>query len=128
MKIFLIGVTIFFNCYWIWYFYTKHNCTKEIKARFAGKTKFRGGSFKDEYILLFKYNYQGIEYEEKSFETYPKKKVIDCYTTGEEYSILLNPKHPQYFIMEKNIQMYDVTLIAAGIVAAVITFIYYVHV
>ena len=124
MKVILLIIALFFNCYWVWYLYTKRNCTKEITATFVGKSKFRGGSFKEEYILVFRYQYQGTEYEEKSLETYSKKKVLDHYFADNEYTILLNEKNPKYYIMEQKVQMYDITLVLAGIISAALALIF----
>ena len=124
MSVVLLLIAIFFNCYWVWYLYTKNHCRQEMKAVYLGKEKFRGGTMGDEFILLFQYEIAGKVYKEKSFETYRKKQVKDKYLENAEYMILVNEKHPQYYVLDHKIQAYDVLLIAVGFVSAALFLIF----
>lgn len=124
MKIILFALAVFFNYYWIWYFYIKKNCKKEVTGIYIGKSKFRGRGSKEEYILVFRYNYQGTEHEEKSFETYRKKVIGDKYIANKEYPIFVNEKHPKYYVLGKDVQPYDLMLIGTGLIFAIIFFMY----
>lgn len=124
MKIILLFLAIFFNAYWIWYFYIKKKCKKEVTATYVGKSKFRGRGSREEFIMVFRYKYQGTEYEEKSFETYRKKTIADRYIAEQEYPIYINEKHPKYYVLGKEIQPYDLMLIGAGLVFAILYFMY----
>ena len=101
IEVALIGV--FLILFFIILQYSKSKCNTEIEAIYV-KSNAYWSVHVTQYAPVFKYNFNGIEYERQTFQAVPKKYIKDL-VVGEKYNILINEKKPTIFILRKKVSI-----------------------
>lgn len=93
----LIGVLLIL--FFIILQYLKSNCNKKVEATYLKCNNYISGTggygLITQYAPVFKYSFNGKEYEQQSFQSVPKKYIKNL-IVGEKYNILINEKNLQY--------------------------------
>ena len=107
----IIGV--FLIIFFIILKYLKSKCNTEIEAIYI-KSNDYWSVHVTQYAPVFKYNFNGIEYERQTFQAVPKKYIKDL-VVGEKYNILINEKKPTIFILRKKVKTGEIIILLMGI-------------
>ena len=107
----IIGV--FLIIFFIILKYLKSKCNTEIEAIYI-KSNDYWSVHVTQYAPVFKYNFNGKEYECQTFQTVPKKYIKDL-VVGEKYNILINEKKPTIFILRKKVKTGEIIILLIGI-------------
>ena len=82
----------------------------EIRAEFVKivpRWYFRGDS---RCSPVFKYEFNSNEFEKESFQHFDKKE-LPAFVKGEIYSIYINEKNPEQFVIDRKISFWEVLLV-----------------
>lgn len=89
MMIAIIVGTILIS-FFMWLQYSKLKCTKKINATYLKFNIYnRYGMLSSRYIPVFKYNFNGKEYENQAQQSFSKKFIINKKVKIDEMLILL---------------------------------------
>lgn len=99
----------------IWLQYSKLKCTKKINATYLKFNIYnRYGMLSSRYIPVFKYNFNGKEYENQAQQSF-SKKFTKNFVVGEKYTILINEKNPKKFIINKKVKIDEMLILVIGL-------------
>ena len=79
-----------------------HDCKTPIEAECVAIRGYASTKGQKSYVPVFRYVYEGNEYEVQSPLMYSKKTIMK-YTTGQQYTIYIDPEHPKKCIDSKKI-------------------------
>ena len=97
--------------------YLKSKCNKKIEAtylKYNSYTSTGGRGLVTKYAPVFKYNFDGKEYINQSFQLLSKKKIQE-FTVNKNYNIIINEKKPSKFILYKKIEFTEILILLMGI-------------
>lgn len=101
--------------FFMWLQYSKLKCTKKIDATYLKFNIYNHhGMFSSKYIPVFKYNFKGNEYENQAQQSFSKKSTKN-FIVGEKYTILINEKNPQKFIINRKIKIDEILMLLIGL-------------
>ena len=92
---------------------SKAKCNKKIEAIYIRSIKY-GHGLSTVYSPVFKYSFDGKEYEQQTFQSFSEKHIKDL-TTGKKYDILINEKKPTKFVISKKVKSSEIVLCIYGI-------------
>ena len=64
---------------------------------------------------IFKYRYNGEEYETKAAECFSIRYVMKHYEKGEMYTVYLSDKNPNFIKMERRVHLYEILMFLIGL-------------
>ncbi|MBQ2937845.1 MAG: hypothetical protein IJE05_03060 [Clostridia bacterium] len=112
----LIGV--FLIIFFIILKYLKLKCYKEIEAIYVKSNAYSSGTgghgLVTQYAPVFKYNFNGKEYEKQTFQTFSKKYIKNL-IVGEKYNILIDERKPSRFVINKKSRNDEILILLMGI-------------
>lgn len=98
--------------------YLKSKCHKKIEATYLKCNTYISGTgghgLITQYAPVFKYRFNGKEYEKQTFQTFSKKAIKDL-IVGKNYIILINEKNPKIFILNKKLEIAEIIILLLGI-------------
>lgn len=95
--------------------YSKLKCNKKIEATYLKFNIYkRHGTIFNKYIPVFKYNFNGNEYENQAMQS-SSKKFTKNFVVGQNYTILINEKNPKRFILNKKIEIDEILILLMGL-------------
>lgn len=95
--------------------YSKLKCNKKIEATYLKFNIYkRHGTIFNKYIPVFKYNFNGNEYENQAMQSF-SKKFTKNFVVGQNYTILINEKNPKRFILNKKIEIDEILILLMGL-------------
>lgn len=95
--------------------YSKLKCNKKIEATYLKFNIYkRHGTIFNKYIPVFKYNFNGNEYENQAMQS-SSKKFTKNFVVGQNYTILINEKNPKRFILNKKIKIDEILILLMGL-------------
>lgn len=97
--------------------YSKSKCNKKIEATYLkcnSYTSTGGRGWVTKYAPVFKYSFNGNEYINQSFQLLSKKKIQE-FIVDKSYTIIINEKKPNKFILDKNIEFTEILMLLMGI-------------
>ena len=95
--------------------YSKLKCNKKIEATYLKFNIYkRHGTIFNKYISVFKYNFNGNEYENQAMQS-SSKKFTKNFVVGQNYTILINEKNPKRFILNKKIEIDEILILLMGL-------------
>ena len=101
--------------FFMWLQYSKLKCTKKINATYLKFSIYnRYGMLSSRYIPVFKYNFNGKEYENQAQQSF-SKKFTKNFVVGEKYTILINEKNPKKFIINKKVKIDEMLILLIGL-------------
>ncbi len=77
-------------------------------------TSTGGRGWVTKYAPVFKYSFNGNEYINQSFQLLSKKKIQE-FIVDKSYTIIINEKKPNKFILDKNIEFTEILMLLMGI-------------
>lgn len=97
----------------------------EVRAVFVKYVPFRyKGTVR--YSPMFKYKFESTEIIKESFQRFDKKE-LPLFIKGKTYSVFINEKSPEQFVIDRKTSFWDILLVAVmlltGFSALVILFI-----
>ena len=92
------------------------NCKTQINAMLTAINSYPGTNGVTMYAPVFRYVYNGNQYEIQSPLTYSKKKIMKKYVTGQPYLIYIDANHPERCIDSKKISVWYYISALAGFV------------
>lgn len=107
----IIGV--FLIIFFIILKYLKSKCNTEIEAIYI-KSNDYWSVHVTQYAPVFKYNFNGVEYEKQTFQAFPKKHIKDL-VVGEKYNILIDERKPTRFVINKKVKNGEIVILLTGI-------------
>lgn len=113
MIVIIVGIILILV--FIWLQYSKLKCTKKINATYLKFNIYnRYGMLSSRYIPVFKYNFNGKEYENQAQQSF-SKKFTKNFVVGEKYTILINEKNPKKFIINKKVKIDEMLILLIGL-------------
>lgn len=101
--------------FFILFQYSKLKCNKKIEATYLKFNIYkRHGTIFNKYIPVFKYNFNGNEYENQAMQS-SSKKFTKNFVVGQNYTILINEKNPKRFILNKKIEIDEILILLMGL-------------
>ena len=101
--------------FFMWLQYSKLKCTKKIDATYLKFNIYNHhGMFSSKYIPVFKYKFNGNEYENQAQQSFSKKSTKN-FLVGEKYTILINEKNPRKFIINRRIKIDEILMLLIGL-------------
>ena len=95
--------------------YSKLKCNKKIEATYLKFNIYkRHGTIFNKYIPVFKYNFNGNEYEIQAMQS-SSKKFTKNFVVGQNDTILINEKNPKRFILNKKIEIDEILILLMGL-------------
>lgn len=95
--------------------YSKLKCNKKIEATYLKFNIYkRHGTIFGKYIPVFKYNFNGNEYENQAMQSFSKKSTKN-FVVGQNYTILINEKNPKRFILNRKIEIDEILILLMGL-------------
>lgn len=114
MMIAIIVGTILIS-FFMWLQYSKLKCTKKINATYLKFNIYNHhGMLFGRYIPVFKYDFNGNEYENQAQQSFSKKSTKN-FIVGEKYTILINEKNPKKFIINRKIKIDEILMLLMGL-------------
>ena len=92
------------------------NCKTQINAMLTAINSYSSTKGVTMYAPIFRYVYNGNQYEIQSPLTYSKKKIMKKYVTGQPYLIYIDANHPERCIDSKKISVWYYISALAGFV------------
>ena len=96
--------------------YSKLRCNKKIEAtylKYNSYTSTGGRGLVTKYAPVFKYNFDGKEYINQSFQLLSKKKIQE-FIVNKNYIIIINEKKPNRFVLNKNVEFTEILILLMG--------------
>ena len=109
----LISVILFF----IIMRFSKSKCRRKIEAtylKYNSYTSNGGRGWVTNYAPVFRYNFNGEEYTNQSLQLLSKNEIQE-FIAGNSYTIIINEKKPNKFILDKNIEFTEILMLLMGI-------------
>lgn len=97
--------------------YSKLRCNKKIEAtylKYNSYTSTGGRGLVTKYAPVFKYNFDGKEYINQSFQLLSKKKIQE-FIVNKNYIIIINEKKPNRFVLNKNVEFTEILILLMGL-------------
>ena len=97
--------------------YSKLRCNKKIEAtylKYNSYTSTGGRGLVTKYAPVFKYNFDGKEYINQSFQLLSKKKIQE-FIVNKNYIIIINEKKPNRFVLNKNVEFTEILILSMGL-------------
>ena len=97
--------------------YSKLRCNKKIEAtylKYNSYTSTGGRGLVTKYAPVFKYNFDGKEYINQSFQLLSKKKIQE-FIVNKNYIIIINEKKPNKFVLNKSVEFTEILILLMGI-------------
>lgn len=95
--------------------YSKLKCNKKIEATYLKFNIYkRHGTIFNKYIPVYKYNFNGNEYENQAMQS-SSKKFTKNFVVGQNYTILINEKNPKRFILNRKIEIDEILILLMGL-------------
>lgn len=97
--------------------YSKLRCNKKIKAtylKYNSYTSTGGRGLVTKYAPVFKYNFDGKEYINQSFQLLSKKKIQE-FIVNKNYIIIINEKKPNKFVLNKSVEFTEILILLMGL-------------
>lgn len=117
----LVIISTIFGLFLILFFiklrYSKSKCSKKIEAIYLkcnSYTSTGGRGWVTKYAPVFKYSFNDKKYINQSFQLLSKKK-IQKFIFGKNYTIIINEKKPNKFILDKKIELDEILILLMGI-------------
>ena len=97
--------------------YSKLRCNKKIEAtylKYNSYTSTGGRGLVTKYAPVFKYNFDGKEYINQSFQLLSKKKIQE-FIVNKNYIIIINEKKPNKFVLNKSVEFTEILILLMGL-------------
>lgn len=96
-------------------------CKTEVRAVFVKNMIFR---YKEtsRFSPVFKYNFESSEIQKETFQRFDKNEVSE-FVSGQTYTIFIDKKNPENFVIERKIPFCDVMLALILILIGFISFV-----
>lgn len=97
--------------------YSKLRCNKKIEAtylKYNSYTSTGGRGLVTKYAPVFKYNFDGKEYINQSFQLLSKKKIQE-FIVNKNYIVIINEKKPNKFVLNKNVEFTEILILLMGL-------------
>ena len=97
--------------------YSKLRCNKKIEAtylKYNSYTSTGGRGLVTKYAPVFKYNFDGKEYINHSFQLLSKKKIQE-FIVNKNYIIIINEKKPNKFVLNKSVEFTEILILLMGL-------------
>lgn len=114
-------ISTFFGLFLILFFlilcYSKLRCNKKIEAtylKYNSYTSTGGRGLVTKYAPVFKYNFDGKEYINQSFQLLSKKKIQE-FIVNKNYIIIINEKKPNKFVLNKSVEFTEILILLMGL-------------
>lgn len=103
--------------------YSKLKCNKQIDATYLKFNIYEHHGIGYRYIPVFKYEFNGNEYENQALQAFSKKYTKN-FVVGEKYTILINEKNPKRFIINRKIKIDEILILLMGLFLFLIGILY----
>ncbi len=117
----LMIISTFLGLFLILFFlilcYSKLRCNKKIEAtylKYNSYTSTGGRGLVTKYAPVFKYNFDGKEYINQSFQLLSKKKIQE-FIVNKNYIIIINEKKPNKFVLNKSVEFTEILILLMGL-------------
>ena len=94
MKYIWLILAITFFVMGLWLILQTTRCKYPIKARFMDVHIMKSAGMKD-YFPIFRYEYDGCEYNVRSVQSFSLRYVKQHFVVGEEYPVFIDPDRPR---------------------------------
>ena len=109
----IVGVILIL--FFIGFQYSKLKCNKKIDATYLKFNIYvHHGMIYYRYTPVFKYNFNGKEYENQALQSFSKKYTKN-FIVGEKYQILINQKNPKKFIINRKVKIDEILILVTGL-------------
>ena len=81
----------------------------EVRAEYVKNTPFPYYRGNTRYSPVFKYKFESAEIIKESFQRF-EKKALPLFEKGKTYTIFVNEKNPEQFVIERKTPFWDVLL------------------
>ena len=106
---------IFLILIFSWLQYKKSKCNKSVEATYIkADTHYTFGIWSNYYIPIFKYFYNGIQYESRVIEPINKRK-LESLMKNIKCNILIDEKNPKNIIIDKKIRFDEISILLIGV-------------
>lgn len=110
---FMIGELMFvFGIHNIYAFF---QCRTAVNATYIKYNTYYGGRGITTQSPVFEYSYKGLDYLEQSTHTESLKYLNQNMRIGDNYTIYINHKNPNVFILRKKIGFINILMLAIGL-------------
>lgn len=107
----LICVLVF-----IYAWYQVCSCKTPVAAVYLHYNEYYGGKGQHSYAPVFRYAFEGKEYERQTYEGYSRRKIEKLFITGETYQILIDEQNPQSCVTRKKVSLNYYVVFLMGII------------
>ena len=97
--------------------YSKLRCNKKIEATYLKYNSYTSTGVRGlvtKYAPVFKYNFDGKEYINQSFQLLSKKKIQE-FIVNKNYIIIINEKKPNKFVLNKSVEFTEILILLMGL-------------
>lgn len=97
-------------------------CRAEVKGKYCGYRTYYGGKGQSSHAPVFTYTYNGRTYHEQSTQNASLQLLDKEMVQGEMYTIYVNERHPNVFVLKKKVRFSDVMLLFFGVLCLLVAF------
>lgn len=110
----------------IWIIVRRNRCSILIQAEYI-KCNPISANYVTSYFPVFRFTYNGIVYENQSFDSISKKQY-NTYRLGYLFPVYINPNNPRDIVMNKKFKFTDGLIIIIGLLFVIFSIIYFMTV
>lgn len=89
-------------------------CRTEITGTYIGYRSY-GGKMIHDFVPVFRYEFEGEEYEQAVLQTFSKEYVNNTFERDHTYTLLLCPKYPKNIVLDRKVQCTEIMSLIVGI-------------
>lgn len=90
-------------------------CTTKITGKFLRTNHYPGNSVITHYAPVFQYTFNNETYEKQTFQSFSERYITKHFISNKEYSIYINIKKPEIFIVDNKFQLSDLVILGTGL-------------
>ena len=99
--------------------YQVKHCKVPIEAMYLYYNRYYGGKGQHSYAPVFRYTYQGKEYESQTYESYSFRKLNKLFTSGQRVNIWINEKNPKRCVTKRRVSAVYYLIFLIGIICLI---------
>lgn len=111
----LWGIGLFFIVMGILAIKNSSKCNTKIRAVYVDYAVIKVRNGGKMYFPVFRYRYNGQQYEEKTFQNFSKRYIHSTYQEGMEYDIYIDIENPKRFRVVQKFDFICLVLLVIGI-------------
>lgn len=105
----------------LWGVVSTLRCSQPVEAECVGSAAVGNQGVKT-YTAVFAYTYEGTEYRQASFQSFPRQRLQRRFRLQEHYRVFIDPKNPARVAVDRAPQITQWMLMVLGVLMIVVGF------